>query len=498
MPKFKLTIPGLIIVFISLTCTNLNGQSNQRVLNLSLQEVVEIARDQSPQAILSQHRFRASYWQHRTYTAEFLPSLNLRGTLPDFNRSIIPVDQPDGTVSFSERNNINSLARLSLNQSIGLTGGQIYMSSELQRIDELDENSSFYRTTPVNIGFRQSLSGYNAYRWQRQIEPLRFEEAQRNYVSSMENVSLQAVNLFFDLALAQVNLEIAGLNFSNTDTLYRIAQGRYNIGTIPENQLLQMELGYLNAGTALNEATLDLEVRKFRLRSFLGYNETVDIELEIDSDVPIFQPDLDRALREALNNNPDVLQFERQLIEADRDVARARSERGFNADFFAEYGLSSRASELNAAYRDPQVSQRLQIGVEIPILDWGLGRGRYRMAQSSQEVVRTQVEQNRIDFEQNVFLEVMQFNIQYDQLAIAAKADTIAQKRFDVTRERFLIGRIDVRDLNDAIREQDIARRGYISALRNYWRFFYNLRRLTLYDFEKDIPLTEDFDRLIR
>ncbi len=151
MPKFKLTIPGLIIVFISLTCTNLNGQSNQRVLNLSLQEVVEIARDQSPQAILSQHRFRASYWQHRTYTAEFLPSLNLRGTLPDFNRSIIPVDQPDGTVSFSERNNINSLARLSLNQSIGLTGGQIYMSSELQRIDELDENSSFYRTTPVNI-----------------------------------------------------------------------------------------------------------------------------------------------------------------------------------------------------------------------------------------------------------------------------------------------------------------------------------------------------------
>jgi outer membrane protein TolC len=311
-------------------------------------------------------------------------------------------------------------------------------------------------------------------------------------------VALRAVNLFFDLALAQVNLEIAHLNYSNTDTLYRIAQGRYNIGTIPENQLLQMELSYLNAGTALNEATLDLEVRKFRLRSFLGYNETVDIELELDPRVPVFRPDLGKAIHEALDNNPEILQFERQLIEADRDVARARSEMGFNADLFAVYGLSGRDPQLSEAYRDPQVSQRLQIGLNIPLVDWGLGRGRHRMAQSSQEVVRTQIEQARIDFEQNVYLEVMQFTMQYDQLDIALKADTIAQKRFDVTRERFLIGRIDVRDLNDAIREQDIARRGYISALRNYWQNYYNLRRLTLYDFQRDVKLTEEFDELIR
>jgi outer membrane protein TolC len=497
MQKYKMTIPGLIFLIISFTLTSLNGQNRQLTMNLSLKEVVEIAKDQSPQAILAQHRFRASYWQHRSYRAEFLPGLNLRGTLPNFRRDIEPYTNPDGSQRFIERNVINSLARLSFNQNIGLTGGQVFLFSELERIDNLDFDEHSYRTIPLTIGFTQSLSGYNAFRWQREIEPLRFEEAKRSYVSAMENVSVQAVNLFFDLALAQVNLEIAQLNYSNTDTLYRIAQGRYNIGTIPENQLLQMELGYLNAGTALNEATLDLEVRKFRLRSFLGYNETVDLELEIDPRVPLVNPDLDKALNEALRNNPEVIEFERRLIEADRDVARARSEMGFNADLFASYGLSASDPAFAEAYRDPQVAQRLQIGLNIPILDWGLGRGRHRMAQSSQEVVRTQVEQARIDFEQNVFLEVMQFTMQYDQLAIAAKADTIAQKRFDVTRERFLIGRIDVRDLNDAIREQDVARRGYISALRNYWRFFYNLRRLTLYDFERNVRLTEDFDDLI-
>jgi len=497
MKQYRFILPGLIVILISLTLPAATGQTIQRTMHLTLDDVVQIARNQSPQAILSQHRFRASYWQHRSYRAEFLPNLNFRGTLPDFNRSITSYTLPDGSDRFIERNIINTLASVSLNQNIGLTGGQIFMQSELQRIDNLDLDSATYRTTPINIGFRQSLSGYNAYRWQREIQPLRFEEARRSYVSALENVSLQAVNLYFNLALAQVNLEIARLNYSNTDTLYRIAEGRYNIGTIPENQLLQMELSYLNAGTALNEATLDLEVRKFRLRSFLGYNETVDIELIIDSDVPFLKPDLNKALTEALSNNPEVIQFERQLIEAERDVAQARAQRGFNADLFAVYGLTNSAPVFADAYKDPQITQRVQVGIQIPIMDWGLGRGRYRMAQSSQEVVRTQVEQARIDFEQNVFLEVMMFTMQYDQLAIAAKADTIAKKRFDVTRERFLIGRIEVRDLNDAITEQDIARRGFISALRNYWTYYYNLRRLTLYDFEGDRKLTEDFDELV-
>ncbi len=496
MQNFKFVLLGLLICILP-GLNPLTAQVRTRVMHLDLENVINIAKEQSPQAILAQHRFRASYWQHRAYRAEFLPSLNLQGTLPNFRRDIEPYTLPDGTQRFIERNVINSLARLSLNQSVGLTGGQIFMSSELERIDNIDADEHSYRTIPVNIGFTQSLSGYNAFRWQRRIEPLRFEEAKRTYVSSIENVSLMAVNRFFDLALAQVNLEIAQLNYANTDTLYRIAQGRYNIGTIPENQLLQMELGFLNAETALNEASLDLEVRKFRLRSFLGYNETIDIELIIDPDVPEFRLDLARALEEALNNNPEIIQYERQLIEADRDVARARSERGFNADLFASYGLSASDPEIAHAYRDPQVAQRLRIGLNIPIMDWGLGRGRYRMAQSSQEVVRTQVEQAWIDFEQNVYLEVMQFNMQYDQLAIALKADAIARQRFEVTRERFLIGRIDVRDLNDAIREQDIARRSYISALRTYWQNYYNLRRLTLFDFRRDMPLTEDFDDLM-
>lgn len=487
----------IAIVLSILSGLALNAQQSSRRLTLSLDEVLEIARQQSPDAILAQHRFRGSYWQFRTYRAEFLPSLTLNATLPDFNRSISSITLPDGSDRFIERNTINSIANAALTQNVGLTGGQIFLNTELQRIDNLDRDSASYRTTPVSIGFRQPLNGFNSYRWQRKIEPLRFEEARRNYIEALENVSIRAVNLFFELALAQVNLEIAKINYNNTDTLYRISQGRYNIGTIAENQLLQMELSFLNAGISMNEALIALEVQKFQLRSFLGYNETVDLELVFDTNVPDFRLDVAKVSELALQNNPQILNFDRQLIEAEREVARARSQRGLSASLFANYGLTQSAPELAEAYVDPQISQRVTVGVEIPILDWGLGKGRYRLAQSSQEVIRTQVEQSRVDFEQNVFIQVMQFNLQNDQLNIAAKADTIAQLRFDVTRERFLIGKIDVLDLNIALTEKDVAKRNYISTLRNYWRYYFNLRRLTLYDLEKDQPLWEDFDALV-
>jgi outer membrane protein TolC len=189
--------------------------------------------------------------------------------------------------------------------------------------------------------------------------------------------------------------------------------------------------------------------------------------------------------------------MERQLLEAERQVAQAKSEKGLQADLYAELGLSQVAEELSQAYQNPINQQRAQIGLQIPILDWGLGRGQYRMAQSAQEVVRTEVQQSQIDFNENVFLQVMQFNLQDDQVGIAAKADTIADLRYEVTKQRFLIGKIDVLDLNVALEEKDVARRGFVQALRNYWDYYYDLRGLTMYDWQKDIRLSEDFDDLL-
>jgi len=463
-----------------------------------MDEVLQLARDQSPMAILAKHRFRGSYWEFRTHKAKFRPGLTLDATLPDLTRSIDKITLDDGTDAFVERSLANSSLGVSLMQNIAPTGGSIFMQSSLDRVDRLGSDSRSYLTTPVSIGFRQPIKEHNSFRWEKKIEPLKYEAARKDYIESIENVNQTGVRYFFDLSLAQANLRIAELNYSNTDTLYRIAQGRYNIGTIAENELLEMELAFLNAGTALNEAKIQLEMNKFKLRSFLGYNESVDIELIIPAEIPELDVDVNLALSEARANSPTIIDMKRQLLEADKDVAQARSEKGLQASLFASYGLTQQAANLSDAYRNTQDQERLRVGLEVPIVDWGLGRGNYRMAQSNQEVIKTNVQQAEIDFDQEVMLQVMQFNLQDDQLRIAAKADTIAQLRYNVTKERFYIGRIDVLELNIAQREKDDAARNYLSALHNYWSYFYNIRRLTLYNFQTMTPLREDFEALIR
>jgi outer membrane protein TolC len=193
-----------------------------------------------------------------------------------------------------------------------------------------------------------------------------------------------------------------------------------------------------------------------------------------------------------------VLARKRQLIEAEQSVSQSKSEKGLNADLMASFGLSQSGNKFDGIYVDPQQHERVRLGIEIPIMDWGLARGRYKMAQSAQEVVKTNVAQAEMDFEQEVLLQVMQFNLQDDQLIIAAKADTIARMRYEVSKQRFLIGKISVLDLNVALQEKDVATRAYIAALRNYWNYFFNMRSLTLYDWIDDESLSEEFDSLIR
>jgi len=485
---------GLILGIQGMAQTQMDAET--RTLNLP--EAIQVAHEQSLMSLMARHQFRSSYWEFRSHQARYRPGLTLEGVLPSLNNSRESVIQPDGTEEFVQRSIMKTSLDLELNQNIAWTGGRVFMSSMVQRNDNFgEEPPTNFLAYPITIGIVQPLNGYNQFKWDRQIEPMKFEEAKLQYINTMEVVSRQTVRYFFDLALAQINLEVAKKNMANTDTLFQIAKGRYQLGTIAENELLQMELSFLNAEAAINEGTIDLELRKSRLRSFLGFNDRVSLQLTLPTEVPEITMDYARTLQEAKANNPEVMALERRLLEAQQAVAEARSQKGIRGDLFAQFGLSGVDEEFRNAYTDLSRQQVVNVGVTVPILDWGLGKGQFRMAQSAEEVIKMDVQQSVIDFDENVFLQVMQFNLQDDQVIIASKADTIADLRYEVTKQRFLIGKIDVLDLNVALEEKDVARRGYVEAMRNYWDYYYDLRGLTLYDWLRDMKLGEDFDELL-
>jgi outer membrane protein TolC len=472
----------------------------------ALEEVLDLAKEQSPEAIRVKNTFLASYWQYRSYRADQLPSLNFSASLPDFSRQLRSVDRIDslGNIVTEHYPNFSNrvAGTLSLVQNLP-TGGSLSVYTSLERQDRFvnsfsEHEATDYITAPISVSLVQSIFGVNQWKWDRKIEPLRYEEAKRTYLKQLETISLRAIQYFFDLASAQQNLAIAEFNYANNDTLHKIAQGRYNVGTIGENDLLQSELNYLNAGSSLNEAQLNVETCQNRLRSFLGFNELVTVSIIIPADVPHALLEVERVMLWARKNNPDLLAYQRQLIEAEKRVAEEKSATGVKADLNLSFGLDQRAPDFNSAYQNPRDMQTARISLQIPILDWGRGKGRVRMAKSNQQVVQTQIDQALADFEQDVVLKVRQFNMQEVQFQIAAKSDTVAQKRYDVSKARFLIDKITITDMNNAQIDRDRSQQNFVNALRNYWNYYFQIRQLALYDFIKDEPLGADFEELVR
>ena len=350
-----------------------------------------------------------------------------------------------------------------------------------------------FQSTPIVVGYSQPIFQYNEYRWAKRLEPLKYEKAKRQYLEDLENVSIQTNNHFFNLLLAQLEVDIAEKNLRNYDTLFHIAQGRYQLGKIAENELLQLELNYLSAKSDVDKAKLNYEDNLFRLKSYLRLKESRPITLIPPVNTAHFDVTADKAVGEAKKNTATSLEFQERMITAESEVNRAKMDGRFDADLYLEYGLTQSTEDIENVYKNPEDQQLLNLGISMPLLDWGKARGQIKVAQSNYELEQTAVEQEVIDYEQNVFLSVMQFNMQKDQLFIAAKADTVAQKRYDITSKRYMIGQvIDILDLYNAQIENDNYKKGYYQALRSYWNNYFELRRLTLYDFRDNRMLIFD------
>ena len=472
---------GFILSFfiLLLVAFSANGQD---VKTLSLSDVIELSREQSPASKQAETRKKNRYWQYRLYKSNYNPQLALSGNIPGYNRDFNSNRLDDGTIVFQPREQINSSLNLGLNQPIALTGGNISVNSNLNYFSDLNQDLNRYNTTIVNIRLNQPLFGYNQLKWDKLTEPLRYEESKRSYVEEMEFVSRESVKYFFDYLDAQINFQIAGFNLNNTDTIYKIEEGRYNIGTTSKDKLLQVELQLLRSEQDVTQAQLDLQTSSQRLRAYLAIKSNDTLSLVLPQSIPQFDILIQDALMYAKMNRSDYIAFERSRIEAERDVAQARKQR-FETNLIASYGLNTASDNFGDAYSDPRDQQRIDIGLAVPILDWGRNKARIQTALANQELIDYVLEQDMQNFEQEVITLVRQFEVLRNQLRISKKSDEVAEERYQVAQNRYLTGKVGITDLNIALNEKDAAKRSYIKALRDFWVAYFDLRRLTLYDF---------------
>ncbi len=454
---------------------------------LTLEDIIQRAKTQSPSSKWAETRKENRFWSYRSFKTEYNPQLRLEGQLPVYYKRVNQVIQQDGSIRYIPVQQTDNQVSLGLFQPIAFTGGTISANSGLSFFKDYNDETNLaeqWSGSVFYVALNQPLLSFNRYRWRKRIAPLEYEESKRDYVEEMEGIAQTAVQRFFNVLEEQINLQIATFNLANNDTIYKIEQGRYNIGTTSLDKLLQVELQLLTSRQQVAEANLDLETARLQLRSYIGLNDEDQFQLTLPEGIPQFTVTVEEALQYAKQNRADYVAFQRRRLEGEQLVAQARGNR-FQVNARAAYGLNNNGLVLDDIYRSPTEQQQFSLTFAVPVLDWGRNKAMMRTAIANKKLADFQIAQDEVNFEQNIMTQVRQFEMLRLQLEITKKSDEVAAERYNVSQNRYLIGKIDITNLNIALTEKDDAKRRYVQALRDFWIAYFNLRQLTLYDFDE-------------
>lgn len=468
----------------------------QQKMKLNLQRTIAMANDSSLEAFRVANMYLSGYWQYRTYRANRLPSLTLNMTPVRYYRDFTQrYDSENNIDVYRTQRSLYSYGNLSVEQNFDLTGGTFFIDTELSYLRSFGaSHTTQFSSVPVRVGYAQSLLGYNAFKWERKIEPLKYDKVRKEFVYNFESVAGQATTYFFALATAQVEYKIAKDEVASSDTLYKTGVRRHKIASISQSDLLTLKLDHINASNRLKNAEIDLKRAMFSLASFLNLNKNTEIEI----DLPVRQRDMFISVEEALvharANNPQFLELRQNILEAEQSVDKTKKESRFNASISASIGYNQSSDVFREAYRNLLRQELVSVSMSIPLVDWGVRKGKYNMARNNLNVVKTASRQSEISIEEEVTMTVNEFNIQQGLISSAEEALDLSIVAYNETQQRFMIGKENISTLTLSLNRQQEAQRNYITALQNYWLNYYKIRKITLHDFVTGMSLTEKFD----
>ncbi len=467
-----------------------------RTVRLGLQRAIEIASDSSLASFRFRNLYMAGFWEYRSFRANRLPSLNLNLTPARYYRDITSrYDYENNIDVYRAQQSYYASAGLDIRQNLDWLGGTFFIESDLSFMRNFGASTfSQYSSVPVKIGYRQDLLGYNAFKWEKRIEPLKYEKVKKELIYNMETVSESAVSYFFDLALAQTEYRLARENLVSADTLYTLGERRFRIAAISQAELLTLKLDLVNARNSLENSRIALKRANASLAAFLGMDRDTRLEVELPSLTALRRVDATEALMHARDNSPSILEQRQAVLEARQTVDRTRKENRFSASLNASVGFNQVGDNLRGAYRDLMRQDLVSLSVSIPLVDWGVRKGKLNMALSNLDVAEIAERQQLQTLDEEVTVTVDDYNIQLDLIKSAEEAMDLAERAYAQTQQRFMIGKTDLSSMTLASSRRQEASKNYISALKNYWLNYYKLRRLTLFDFETGLALTRKFD----
>ena len=463
-------------------------------LRLSLDDVIALAKDSSLTAFRYKNMYLANYWNFKSFKAQRLPSLTLDVQPVVYNRQLVSrYDSENDIDIYRQQKSYAASAGLTLTQNFDPLGGTFYVSTSLDYLRGFGDNTfNQYTAVPFIIGYNHNSFGFNQFKWDRKIEPLKFEKAKQEYLYNTELIAIQAVQYFFQLALSQAQYDNAVIQKDKCDSLYLIGQLKYNIASITKSDLMTLELDVLNAQNSIAAAQMAVRRDMLRLTSYLGLDRNTQLQLILPEKPPNIAINYNAAIEMMHKNSYMILEKMQSVSEAEMNLDRIRKSNRVSAGISASVGYNQEAEELKDAYRDPMRRDVISVSISVPLVDWGVRKGQKNQAANALDIAKIDQAQKMDELEQNVINTVAEFNTRYDLLITAEESLRLAKAVYEQNILNFQNGSCDITTLSSSQTRLLNAQNQYITSMRDYWSCYYEIRSQTLFDFISNSPLNID------
>ena len=454
---------------------------------LSLEAAIRQAQDSTIIAFQSQHEYDYYQLHYDEFTALRKPQLNLR-VAPNYYRLISDLSRD--YVYLRNYDNLSAAASVTLSQKMLNWGGEAYVGTQAIWTEYFTSDKDYARqfmAAPLLVGYRQTLLGYNPYRWEKAVEDQRWKAARQQHQYDMNTIAEEVTRRFFRLVCAQGELEMYQRNLQTADTLCAIAREKASIAMVTVAELRSLELQRVNAANALAMARTDEEVARTQLASFLRLNGdslSPATLLKYPRAPKSITLSTAQAIDMALTNSPAYQHQIATLTESRHQEQKAYKEKGINVSLDINVGMQQVDNVPGRAFRDQKLYALGAVTLSVPLMDHGAAKSRHAAAQAWVEREESALDEAERTLMEDVVSTLHNINTYHLLLERTNEAVSMADEVFELNAENYANGLCDINTYTLAQNRRDEAYNQYLSALEKYWTTYYHLLTLINYDYQ--------------
>jgi outer membrane protein TolC len=416
----------------------------------------------------------------------------------DFSQGLVNQLNPTtGLYQYYQNTQTKLFGSLVIDQPFILTNGTVSFNGQLFGRDQFNERlrelSGMDKVrdyiTNFYVDLRQPLFFPNTQKIQLRNAELGLQQTQASYTKNQLDMIYQVTQAFYSLYETARRVEIAETEVSQRQDSYKTALNKFKAGLIAEGDALKLGVDLMSRQNELMSLRSNLVSQQNSIKVLIGLPLEEVIGVIPKLEYSAVATDSAKAVSEALNDRVELKNTKMSTEIAEMKIDQVDAQGRLRLDVIASYGLTRDDSLWEGAFRNFDKSNSVRLQLKVPIWDRGSSRAQVEQAEADFRNTQLFVAQQELVIKQEIIDLLNVVKLLASRLVVLQKSETVGIKSYGVSVERFKVGQITIEDLVQSQRRLTDAKISNLGALIDYKRAIADLKRKTLYDFEKDEPI---------